>query len=107
MPHREAAMTGLPVITTKYSGLDDGNTDRWSLALDNYKLQSVPIIDRNLAGEWSVVDVDTLAEQMLELFNNPGFGQSRGRAARRWLSENQTWEHSISKLLELCYGTYC
>lgn len=105
MPHREAAITGLPVITTNYSGIDDGNANRWSIALDDYKLQPVPGSDPNLAGEWSVIDIDVLAAQMLELFNNPGFGRARGYAACRWLRQNQSWEHTIKKLLELSYGT--
>src|SRR4029079_6175363 len=41
MPHREAAMMGLPVIKQAHSGLDDGHTREWAIVVENGHMQAI------------------------------------------------------------------
>jgi glycosyltransferase involved in cell wall biosynthesis len=95
MPHREAAMMGLPVITTKYSGLDDGFTERWALVVDHKMHES---------GLWCTADVEDLAQKMKYCFYSPETAMGFGRKASQWLQENQTWDHAAQRLLEMING---
>ena len=102
MPHREAAMTGLPVITTRYSGLDDGHTDEWALAIDNYRLEAIPANNTmNIAGEWCRADIPELAERMRWCYDNREAAAERGQRSAQWLRENQTWDHAADALIAL------
>lgn len=102
MPHREAAMMGLPVITTRYSGLDDGHTEHWSIPVEAYKLEAIPTNNTmNIAGEWAKADVSELAERMRWCYEHPAEAAERGRQAAQWLRENQTWDHAADALIAL------
>ena len=92
MPHREAAMAGLPVITQKYSGMDDGFTEKWAL--------TVPGREMTL-GWWQIPDIDAIAEKMKWCFYNREEASRFGKSASLWLQENQTWDHSAARLLEM------
>ena len=100
MPHREAAMMGLPVIVTRYSGLDDGHTDEWAIVVP-HTLGPVPAGTQYVRGEWCRADTDTLAQRLRWCYEYPEEAAERGRAAAAWLRANQTWEHSARALLEL------
>jgi len=101
MPHREAAMMGLPVITTRYSGLDDGHTDEWSIPLENLTPDKIPPTATHMRGEWMRCDVGELTDVMRWCYEHPYEAAKRGQEAAHWLRGNQTWEHSAGQLLEL------
>lgn len=103
MPHREAAMMGLPIITLRYSGLDDGNIEHWSLPVEGYRLEPVPPPHQSphMAGEWARADIDELAGLMRECYDCPEEAAELGVDAARWLRENQTWDHSATLLADL------
>lgn len=101
MPHREAAMTGLPVITQCYSGMDDGHTDQWALVVEGGKLETIPSHFEHIAGEWLRADIDNLATLMRRCYELPNVAASYGRYAASWLREWQTWDHAAQKLLAL------
>jgi glycosyltransferase involved in cell wall biosynthesis len=101
MPHREAAMMGLPVITQRHGGLDDGHTDDWALVVDGGRLESIPTHFEQIAGDWLKADIGQLAAMMRRCFMQPQTAASFGRDAAAWLRKHQTWAHSAKALLAL------
>lgn len=101
MPHREAASMGLPVITQRYSGMDDGCTEGWSFPLEWGEVKPIPKGEGELLGEWMVADIGELAEKMRWCYENPVSASLFGHCASRWIAQNQTWQHSAEKLVAL------
>ena len=102
MPHREAAMMGLPVITQAYSGMDDGHTHEWAIVIENGHMERVPSETKNhIKGEWRVCDREELANVMWGCWRNPERTAAFGRESAQWLRDNQTWDHSAAALLQV------
>lgn len=100
MPHREAASLGLPVITQRYSGLDDGCTEDWALVLDSGQLKPIPLEVNNIAlGEWMKPDRASLVETMKACYEQPVAAWYRGRLASKWIHKYQTWEIAAGELV--------
>lgn len=99
--HREAAAVGLPVITQKYSGLDDGSTEQWALTLPPGKMKPIPTEAAFCLGEWMVANVYALSEMMRWAFDFPESAHLFGEKAAIWLKEHQTWRHSALALIDL------
>jgi glycosyltransferase involved in cell wall biosynthesis len=100
MPHREAAMMGVPVITQAYSGLDDGHTDEWALVVEGGRMERVEG-DSNIAGLWRTCDRYELARIMRRCYDEPAWAAAKGQQAAQWLRANQTWDHAAANLLQL------
>lgn len=98
MPPREAAMMGLPVIATRWSGLEVG-IDNWAIPINTYQMGQALLEHPN--GEWAVADVDELVSHMRWCYENQDAARAKGRAAAQWLRENQTWGHSAKQLIQL------
>lgn len=106
MPHREAAMMGIPVITQAYSGMDDGNTDQWATVVKAGRMEPIDATkDGHIKGQWRVVDRDELAKVMSACYDNPASAESLGWGSAAWLRANQTWSHSAANLLQLLQST--
>lgn len=101
MPHREAAMMGLPVIVQKHSGLDDGNTEQWAIVLEKGRLQPIEDEGKHIAGEWMVADTDELAQAMRACYDDPEKYERHGFYAHKWLASHQTWDDSVDLLVAL------
>lgn len=101
MPCREAAMSGLPVIVQRHSGLDDGYTGWWSLPLDPGALEAIPSMFESIKGEWWKADVGVLAETMRWCYENPNKATELGGMSAQWLRDHQTWSHSAAALIRL------
>ncbi len=101
MPHREAAMMGIPVITLKYSGLDDGTLDEWSIPIGTYTLENIPSTHIWVAGKWARADTTQLASAMRTVYDDPTTARQNALRGAQWLRDHQTWEHAASQLLEL------
>jgi hypothetical protein len=102
MPHREAAMMGLPVITQAYSGMDDGHTSEWAIVVEQGHMERIPRqFNDHLLGQWRVVDKGELANKMRACYDNPQAASEQGYRAASWLRANQTWQHSADKLIAL------
>ena len=102
MPHREAAMMGKPVITTKYSGLDDGHTEMWSLPITDYVFEEINLPnDPAINGDWVKVDIDDLGELMRWCYENREKAANYGQNAAQWLRENQTWDQAARAMTTL------
>jgi len=98
MPPREAAMMGLPVIATDWSGLSVG-IDEWAIPLRDFKL--VPSHLKTKNGQWAMVNHLEVADKMRWCYENQDKARLVGRNASRWLREHQTWTHSAQKLKAL------
>lgn len=106
MPHREAAMMGVPVITQAYSGMDDGHTHEWAIVVEKGHMEPIDATqDGHIKGQWRVVDRDQLARLMVAHYSHPVYYREFGLAASRWLRANQTWQHSARALLQLLHNT--
>lgn len=99
MIHREAACTGLPVITQAYSGLDDAK--HWAEVVSDGEIKPIPNEVATALGEWRIVDTDALAGRMRYMYDWPHYGALVGRHAAQWIRREQTWEHSAKILLSL------
>jgi|GEM_PF-1351952 len=98
MPPREAAMMGLPVIATDWSGLSVG-IDNWAIPLREYTLR--PSHLRTKDGCWAVPNVAEIAKRMRWCYENQGEAHLLGLNARLWLMKNQTWQHSAQQIKAL------
>jgi glycosyltransferase involved in cell wall biosynthesis len=96
MPPREFAMTGKPVIATRWSGMEDG-IDHWAIPLNK-----VSLVDATLPPlgkcQWANTDDDELVARMREVYEYPAEARQFGLRAAQWLRENQTWDHAAAKL---------
>lgn len=101
MPHREAACVGLPVITQRYSGMDDGHTDKWAYIAASGKPERIPQRFEHIAGEWMVCNVDWLSGLMAWCKENPADAAAKGRRAAEWIRQHQTWQQTQAALIEL------
>jgi glycosyltransferase involved in cell wall biosynthesis len=103
MPHREAAMMGIPTIVTRYSGLDDGHTDKWAtVVLDDWQLVDITQgYADHVDGQWAQVNVNSVAAAMRWCYEHRQEAQAKAREGAAWLRTNQTWEHSTRDLLGL------
>jgi glycosyltransferase involved in cell wall biosynthesis len=100
MPPREAALTGLAVIVTDYSGLAVGN-EHWAFPLKTYQMVVADAAQntyRHPDARWAQVDVDELAEQMRYIYEHPDESKAFGKEAAAWLAANQTWQHTAENL---------
>lgn len=97
MPCRQFAMTGKPVIVTKYGATDD-ETDEWAYPLvDNIEVDSILPGD----GKWAFPSRDEIRAKMRHCYENRDEAREKGRKASQWLRANRTWDHAALKLLEL------
>lgn len=106
---REAARTSLPVITQRYSGMDDGHTHRWALVAQGGTLEAIPGHFEHIAGQWMKADVAEVAHWMRQCYEQPALFRRLGAEASEWLGEHQTWQHSALLLLDLIgehHGAY-
>lgn len=104
MPHREAAMMGIPVITQAYAGVDDGHTSQWAIAVPGGTLEPIPGAFEHIAGQWLRADVGAVAAAMRAVYDEPASYRAKGRRAAMWLRKNQTWDHTAAALLSLMTG---
>lgn len=104
MPHREAAMMGLPVITQVVGGLDDGYTHHWAYTVEGGQWEHIPGSFKHMQGDWLRCDVTALAAMMRRMYDNPHDGVRKGAKAAQWLRQHQTWRHSAEQLLGVVEG---
>ena len=107
MPPREAAMMGLPVIATRYSGLEEG-IDEWAaVILENLHPETIPKgYAEHIQGEWVRADINELTNAMRWCYEYRDQVKQKAARGAKWLRENQTWVHSAQKLIELVEA-YC
>lgn len=107
LPPREAAATGLPVICTAWSGTEP-NIESWALPVRNFRMVNARIeaepFPNGALAQWAYADVGEVAALMRWCYENREAAAEKGRAAARWLRENETWDHAAAKLIRLMEG---
>lgn len=98
LPPREAALMGLPVIATRYSGTAVG-TDQWAIPIEHFKLVPAPLGGKG--GLWAKPDRDEVGHHMKWCYENRETAREKGRQAARWLREHQTWAQSAQALRQI------
>lgn len=106
MIHREAASMGIPVITQRFSGMDDGNTDKWAIVVEGGKMKPIPEENKIELGEWLVADKQAVADAMRQCYDRPQEAQARAQMASNWIRRYQSWDHSASLFLDLYFGEF-
>lgn len=102
MPHREAAMMGLPVIVQPIDGLDDGNLHKWAKVLPPGYIEDIPADDRwGGNGSWMTADPRRVGEEMYDCYTNREDARAFGLLASTWLAGHQTYLNSAANLLDL------
>jgi glycosyltransferase involved in cell wall biosynthesis len=98
LPPLEAMATGLPIITTGWSGEADYLTDKGSFTLD-YKL--VPAEDfseriyKEDCGKWAEPSVSDLVEKMRWMYSNAQAAKEMGNANKVHVKRFWLWEDKI------------
>lgn len=102
LPPREAAATGLPVIATNWSGLQEGGISNYA-----YPLRVKKMVEANYGyqgpepcGEWAEPDKGHLRFLMRAFYENQAVMRAEGRLAAEWVRESCTWDRSARALLE-------
>ncbi len=101
MPPREAAATGLPVITTEYGGLAE-DIHYWALPLRVARLSKAEFgwYDCDI-GQWAEPDLDELIHRMRCLAERPEIGRTFGQHAANWLASRTPWSRTAQALLQV------
>lgn len=102
MPPREAAATGLPVITTAWSGLQQ-DIEQWALPLDVKELRPAAFghWEPGDVGEWAEPDIDHLVELMRLCVQNRDDAAAVGSRSAAWLAASTTWDRTARGLMTL------
>jgi glycosyltransferase involved in cell wall biosynthesis len=108
MPHREAAIMGIPTIVPRHSGLDDGHTGEWAtVVLEQSTTLAINVNnDKNIAGDWYRMDVGEIGQAMRWCYEHPGEANAKAHAGALWLRQNQTWDHAGAQLAALLERYY-
>lgn len=98
-PPREAMATGLPVILTKWSGLEDVALKEISYPLTNFKLEPrYNFIEQD--GNWAVPSIEELMKTMRYVYEHQKEAKLKGKKAAEWIRKNQSWEVAAQKMKE-------
>lgn len=97
---REAAVCGLPVIATDYSGTAVG-CEHWAFPLRDYQIVQCALPDPATPGRWANVNYQEAAHWMRYCYKNQDAARAKGACASAWLRANQTWAHTASALKQL------
>ena len=103
LPPREAASTGLPVIATDWSGLQEGGVGNYAYPLRVKELKTAlygPPEIHGRVGEWAEPDVDHLATLMSLCYENQAMARRKGKAASEWIGRHCRWDVGAQALLE-------
>jgi len=99
LPLAEAMLTGLPVITTGWSGQLDFCTENTAWLVD-YRFESADSHFELFDSVWAEPDVSCLAEKMREVFElSPDERCRKPDAGRRFLLENFRWRHVAERMV--------
>lgn len=96
LPPREAALCGLPVITTRWAGTAV-NIDQWALPINEYELERSNL----LGGYWAKPSLDETIALMRWCYEHPTDARQKGLEAAQWLNTNQTWDKAAVRLLSV------
>lgn len=97
LPPREFALTGKPVICTRWSALND-SLDEWALPLDDFKMVSCSLPG---GGEWARPSVEEIMARMRWCYEHREEARQKGLQAAAWLRANRSWDQAAQVLTDL------
>jgi len=103
LPPREAAATGLPVLATDWSGLQEGGIENYAYPIRVTRMEEAlygPQDIWGLCGEWAMPDTGHLAQVMAWVHEHREEAKAQGRRAAAWVQANCTWEMGAKILLQ-------
>jgi len=98
LPPREAAATGLPVISTTHTGLEDAK--RWALPIDSSTGGRAFFKIWGYCGRYQEPDEQQLVEAMRWVYDHYGQALAFGRSAREYLKQ-RTWQDVADETLAI------
>lgn len=102
-PPREAMATGLPVILTNWSGLEDIALPEISYPLQPVSFEKRPhFIEQD--GNWALIDIQELMYQMRYVYEHQKEAKEKGKKAAQWIREHQSWEKAAERMEEFLNG---
>tara|TARA_R110002020_G_scaffold268819_3_gene484110 strand:- start:48424 stop:49878 length:1455 start_codon:yes stop_codon:yes gene_type:complete len=106
LPPREAMCCGVPVIVTNTSALQDIAKEKFTWPVQPHGYVPARGYSRvygktSELGVFDEVRSSDIAEQMLAVYNNYSDAIERSLVARKFISENQTYEHTAKRIIEL------
>lgn len=106
-PPREAASTGLPVITTNYGGLAV-DIDQWALPIGTRGTRPAEygVWDAGTIGDWHEPDIDQLVARMRWCAEHREEAAAFGAGASAWIHEHLTWQRAACALSEVVSPEY-
>lgn len=97
-PPREAAATGLPVITPSHTGMADAS--EWALTVGHAKGKVARYKHWGECGHWYQPDYDDLKRQMLWAFENRAAGLALGAKASEYVTRRTPADLALDILAE-------
>lgn len=96
----EAMGTGLPIITTKWSGHLDFCNDDNSYFVSHILEKAAQGKEDELLLTAAIADIPDVGRKMVEVFRNYGEALAKGRNGYKLVSSKFTWEKAARKLIE-------
>ena len=100
-PPREAMATGLPVILTNYSGLEEIATDDISYPLQPRKLVAgLNPHSIEQPGHWAEIDIQELMYQMRYVYEHQEEAKRKGARAAKTIRARYSWTIAAKKMIQ-------
>jgi len=97
LPPMEAMLTGLPVILTKWSGMEDFALSSVSYPLTPVRFEPRPLfIEQN--GNWAIVDVKEIMYWMRYVYEHQDEAREKGRKASAFIRQKYNWPNATRRL---------
>lgn len=98
-PPREAMASGLPVILTNYSGLEEICNPDVCYPLTPIRFE-MGVNPQNLEqpGRWAKIEIRELMYQMRYVYEHQEEARQKGEKAAQWIRDNFSWEICATKM---------
>lgn len=104
-PPREAMSTGLPVIVTNYSGLEEIADPAYAYPLNDLTIlpgKNPQIIEQ--PGDWAFPDIQELMYNMRYVYEHQDEARQKGKLASTVIHAEHSWEKSAQEMIKVLEG---
>lgn len=99
LPLAEAMVMGVPVVACRHGGQADFCREDTAFLVDSVPAKSTSHV-ASIYGLWEDPDVDSLAEAMKALIDNPEKAKAKASAASRLMATQFSWEAVAGRVVE-------
>ena len=100
LPPREAMATGLPVIMTNWSGLEEICDSNYNYPIDPIAIDFVDVRGKEQPGFQARIDVRELMYWMRYVYEHQTEAQKKGQKASKWIHKEWNWDTCAKDLLK-------